>query len=325
MKIGVDVEELVLWAEKYRPKRLREVINQKHAIGRIKAFVKAGNIPHMLFAGPAGVGKTATALALAHDLYGDAWRSNVLELNASDERGIDIIRNKVKNFARTKTINKVGYRLIILDEADSLTTDAQHALRRTMENYTSVSRFILICNWSSKIIDPIQSRCAIFRFHSLKGGDQKKYIKRIVIGEKLKIDDSGVNGMIYLAEGDLRKVANLLQAAASTSGKIDEKVIYEVASRARPDDVKKMIKLSMDGNFEESRNILQDLMLKQGLAGEDIIREIHRQIYRLNIGEMEKIKLIEKTGEFEFRLNQGSNSLLQLEALLAQFLLFGKK
>jgi len=300
------------------------VINQSHAIERIKAFVKSGNVPHMLFAGPAGVGKTATALALAHDLYGDAWRQNVLELNASDERGIDVIRSKVKDFARTKTMNKIGYRLIILDEADALTQDAQHALRRTMESYASGSRFMLVCNWSSKIIDPIQSRCAIFRFKALSEADQKKYIERIVKVEKLNIDAKAVDAIICLSEGDLRKATNLLQTSAALGKKITYDAVYEIASMAKPDDVRKMIDSALGGKFDDARKLLQDLILKQGLAGSDVIKSIHREIYALDLDERDKIKLIEKIGEFEFRLNQGSNELIQLESLLAQFLLFGK-
>lgn len=310
-----------VWAEKYRPHTLREVINQKHVVERVKAFVKAGNIPHLLFAGLAGVGKTATALALAHDLYGDSWQSNVLELNASDERGIDVIRNKVKNFARTKTIDKIGYRLIILDEADALTTEAQHALRRTMERYTSVSRFILICNWSSKIVEPIQSRCAVFRFKPLSESDQKEYIKRIVNGEKLKIDKGAIDAIIYLSEGDLRKVANLLQASAALGERITKDIVYDVAFQARPESVKKMLLLALSGKFEEARKLLQDMLLKQGLSAEDVIKEIHRQIYSLNLSEKRKIRLIELCGEYDYRISQGSSGLIQLEALLAQFLL----
>jgi len=319
------MNELVVWAEKYRPQKLGEVINQKHAIERIKAFVAAKNIPHMLFAGPAGVGKTATALAIAHELYGKLWRGNVLELNASDERGIDIIRNKVKNFARTKTMSKVGYRMIVLDEADALTTEAQQALRRTMETYAAVSRFILICNWSSKIIEPIQSRCTVFRFRTLSEPDQMKFLRRIVKGEKLKIDDAAKAAIIYLAEGDLRKVANLMQASAALKKKITEQVVYDVASQAKPGEVKTMVELTLKGRFEDARRVLHDMLLKQGLSGEDIIREIHKQIYKLNLTEQAKIELIEKTGEYEYRLTQGGNDLIQLEALLAQFLLFAKK
>lgn len=317
--------DLVVWAEKYRPQRLNEVINQKHAIERIKAFVAAKNVPHMLFAGPAGVGKTATALAIAHELYGKLWRGNVLELNASDERGIDIIRNKVKNFARTKTMSKIGYRIIILDEADALTKEAQQALRRTMETYAAVSRFILICNWSSRIIEPIQSRCSVFRFRTLSEQDQMRFLERIVKEEKLKIDDAGKAGVVYLANGDLRKVANLLQASASLKKKITEQIVYDVASHAKPGEVKAMINLTLRGQFSESRKLLHDMLLKQGLSGEDIIREIHKQIYSLDITEQAKIELIEKTGEYEYRLTQGGNSLIQLEALLAQFLLFAKR
>ncbi len=317
--------ELTIWAEKYRPLKLSEVINQKHAVERLKAFVKEKNVPHMLFAGPAGVGKTATALALARDLYGHEWKANTLELNASDERGIDVIRHKVKDFARTKTFSGIGYRLIILDESDALTTEAQQALRRTMENFTSVSRFILICNWSSRIIEPIQSRTTVFRFKALSEDDQNKFIERIAENEKLKITKEGMDAVIYLAEGDLRKISNLLQAAASLGKKIDADAIYDVASQAKPDDVKKMLLLALNGKFDEARKALQEMILKQGLAGEDIIKEIHKQIFNLELPEETKVQLIDKTGEFEYRLNQGSSELLQLEALLAQFLLFCKK
>jgi replication factor C small subunit len=317
--------ELALYAEKYRPERLSEVINQKHVVERVKAFVKEKNIPHMLFTGPAGTGKTTVALAIAHELYGKEWRSNVLEKNASDERGIDVIRGAVKDFARTKSIGEVPYKIIILDESDALTQEAQQALRRTMENFTSVSRFILICNYSSKIIEPIQSRTAVFRFKTLIEEDIKKFIKRIVEGEKIKITEDAIFAIIYLSEGDLRKVANLLQASAALGEKITESVVYDVSSQAKPADVKEMLDMALKGNFGDARKRLQDMLLRQGLSGEDIIREIHRQIYSLDVSEQAKVQLIEKTGEYEFRISEGSSDLIQLEALLANFLLFSKK
>lgn len=318
--------EFQIWAEKYRPSRLSEVINQKHAIERIKAFVKDKNIPHMLFAGKQGTGKTTTSLCIAKELYGSSWRQNILELNASDSRGIDTIRGQVKDFARMKPLGDVPWKIIILDEADALTQEAQQALRRTMENYTNVTRFILIANYSSKIIEPIQSRCAVFRFNVLVESDIKKYIERIADGEKLKLGENAINALIYLSEGDLRKVSNLLQASAAMKEKITEDVVYDVASKAKPTDVRDMLEMTLKGKFIDARKKLQELILRQGLSGSDIISEIHRQIYSLDgISEEKKVQLIEKCGEYDFRLSEGGNELVQLEALLAQFLILSKK
>jgi len=317
--------EFEVWAEKYRPESLKDVINQTHVTERLKAFVKGKNVPHCLFAGTAGTGKTTCALAMAYDLYGKNWRANVLETNASDERGIDVVRHKIKDFSRMKAIGNVPYKLVILDEADALTRDAQQALRRTMENFTRTARFVLICNYSSRIIDPIQSRAAIFRFKPLSEGDQKKFVDRIVKGEKLKISKSGIEGVLALAEGDLRRVANLLQASASLKKNITEDVVYEAASMAKPKDVEDMLKLVLKGNFKDARKKLNEMILIQGLAAEDIIKEIHRQIYNLDISEEDKVKLVDKTGEYDFRITEGGSDLIQLEALLAQFLLFSKK
>ncbi len=314
-----------VWAEKYRPTSLKDIINQKHVVERVEAFVKEKSVPHLLFSGPAGVGKTTTALSLAHDLYGVIWRQNVLELNASDTRGIDVIRGQVKDFARMKAIGNVPYKLIILDEADNLTPDAQQALRRTMENFTRTARFILICNYSSRIIDPIQSRCSVFRFKPLLEKDVREYINRIVNGEKLKITEDGIKAVLTLSEGDLRRVANLLQASAALGKRITEDVVYGVASQAKPKDVEEMLNLALSGDFKSARKRLHDLILKQGLAGEDVIKAIHGTIYNLNIPEEDKVKLIEKAGEYDFRISEGGDPLIQLEAFLAQFLLTKKK
>lgn len=268
---------------------------------------------------------TTLALIIARELYQDAWRQNTLELNASDERGIDVIRGKVKDFARTKAIGDVPYKLIILDEADALTSEAQQALRRTMESFAHITRFTLCCNYSSKIIEPIQSRTAVFRFKAFVEDDIKEYIQRIAKGEKLSLNAGAIRAIVDLSEGDLRKVANILQACAALSKRIDEDSVYEVLAQARPKEVKEMLQLALDGKFEEARKLLQDMLLRQGLSGADVIKEIHRQIYQLPIPEPMKVKLVERCGEYEFRLDMGANELIQLEALLANFLLVKRK
>ncbi|HDJ05131.1 MAG TPA: replication factor C small subunit [Candidatus Bathyarchaeota archaeon] len=312
-----------VWAEKYRPKRLDDIINQKHIVARIKVFVEDRNIPHMLFAGPPGTGKTTMALCIARELYGDQWRQNVLETNASDERGIGVVRGKIKDFARTIAMGGAEYRMIILDEADALTSEAQQALRRTMETYSATVRFILICNYSSKIIPPIQSRTAVFRFRTLSEEDVRKFIGWIVQGENLEVEEEAVKAIMHLCEGDLRRVANLLQAAATLGSKITEEMIYEVASQARPQDVKRMLQLALNGRFKDAREILYKMLVNQGLAGEDVVREIHRQVYALDLPEEAKIRLVEAIGEYEFRISEGADALIQLEALLARFAAYG--
>ncbi|RJS85084.1 replication factor C small subunit [Candidatus Bathyarchaeota archaeon] len=314
---------LEVWAEKYRPKRLDDIINQEHVVTRVKVFVEDKSIPHMLFAGPPGTGKTTMALCIARELYGEQWRQNVLETNASDERGINVVRGKIKDFARTMAMGGAEYRIIILDEADALTAEAQQALRRTMEAYSATVRFILICNYSSKIIPPIQSRTAVFRFKTLSEEHVREFINWIVKGEDLEIDEDAIRAVIHLCEGDLRRVANLLQAAATIGKTITEDMIYEVASQARPDDVKVMLELALKGKFLDARQLLHKMLINQGLAGEDVVREVHRQIYSLNLPEEAKISLIEAIGEYEFRISEGADSLIQLEALLAKIASYG--
>jgi replication factor C small subunit len=312
-----------LWTEKYRPKRLSEVIDQKHVVDKLKAWVKEGSIPNMLFAGPAGVGKTTAALALAQELFGEGWKQNFQETNASDERGINVVRGRIKDFAKVKSIGS-EFKIVFLDESDALTPEAQQALRRTMEKFSGVCRFILSCNYSSRIIDPIQSRCAVFRFKRLTEKGVSEYVHRIVKGEKLILSEDAVSVIYEVSEGDLRKATNLLQAAAA-SGKITKEAVYETAGQARPQDVKHMIDLAVSGKFTDARKKLYDLLIEQGLSGDDIIREMHKSIFELQIPELAKLELIEKIGEFEFRLNQGGSEDIQLEALLANFIRLGKK
>jgi len=314
-----------IWIEKYRPKILNDVVGQDDIIERLKAYVKSKNVPHLIFSGPAGTGKTTSVLALSRELFGENWKQNFIELNASDERGINIIRGKIKNFARTAPLGTNQFKIIFLDEADSLTIDAQAALRRTIEKYSHICRFILSINYSSKIIEPIQSRCTIFRFNLIKSDSIKKYLQKIAEKEKIEITQDGYETLIFVSKGDLRKAINVLQVGASISKKITAELLFETNSIAKPDDVKLLIESALSGNFMEARNQLYDLLLKYGLSGEDLIKQIHQTIFDLTISNDSKIKLIEKTGETEFRLVEGCNDHIQLESLLAQFALEGEK
>ena len=314
------MNDLSIWTEKYRPEKLNDVINQEHVVERLKYFVKNKTIPHMIFAGPPGTGKTCCAIAIAKELYGKYWKQNFQETNASDMRGIDVIRTRIKNFSRIKPMD-ASFKIIFLDESDALTPDAQNALRRLMEIYSDITRFILSCNYSSNIISPIQSRAALFRFKLLSKENVFEYLERIVIGEKLKIDKEALDAIYSISEGDLRKSVNILQASATLGKKITEKIIYEVAAQAEPKEVKEMINHALNGKFLDARNVLKELLLKRGVSGQDIIKQISSQVYDLEISEEAKIKLIEKIGDFEYRLQTG-NDQIQLEALLAQFALY---
>jgi len=314
-----------IWTEKYRPQDFSEIKGQKEIVKRIKAFVELQNIPHLLFAGPAGVGKTTLALVIARKLFKDRWHQNFLELNASDERGIDIIRNKVKDFARTRAIGNVPFKIIYLDECDALTREAQQALRRTMENYTQNCRFILSANYSSKIIDPIQSRCAMFRFKPLGKEEIFTIIENIEKEEKIKINEKAKEALYNVSEGDARKVNNILQSSAAISKDITEETIYSMASVAKPKEVDEVLKLALQNKFIDARNKLMDIMLNYGLSGLDIIKQIQKEILNLDTDNEKKMLLMEKCGEIEFRMTEGSDEFIQLEALLSQFVLYGSK
>lgn len=307
-----------MWAEKYRPKFLSQMVNQKDIVERLASFVKSRNVPHCIFAGPPGTGKTTAALCLARDLYGDTYRENLMELNASDERGINVVRETVKTFARVRTLGEIPFKILILDEADNMTGDAQQALRRTMERYTGTCRFILIANYSGKIIEPIQSRCAPFRFSHLPREEQDTYLKHIAQNENAELLEDGLDAIYDICRGDLRKAVNSLQAAASLGKPVSSETVYSVVGRANPADVHAMIKIAMDGNFVEARKRLREMIMKYGVAGGDIIKQIHIELFRLDVPENWKVKLAEVVGEVDFRLTEGADEEVQLSALLAR-------
>ncbi len=318
----VEVNEI--WTEKYRPKTLDEVVDQEHVVKRLKAFVSEKNIPNLLFAGPPGTGKTTTAIALARDLYGSIWKHNFLELNASDERGIDVVRGKIKDFARTKPID-ADFKIIFLDEADALTQDAQQALRRTMEKYANITRFILSCNYSSKIIPPIQSRCAVFRFKPLPEEASKELLLNIAEKESIKIEESALKALVDLAEGDLRRAINILQSLAILHKEINEDMVYDLASSLKPKEVEEIIELAMKQQFSIAREKLIKLMALRGMSGSDVVKNFHAAVKNLDIDDKIKIKLIDKLAEYEFRIAEGASEDVQIEAMLAQFALIAEQ
>jgi len=473
-----------IWVEKYRPRTLDEVVGQEEVVVRLKNYVKQKNIPHLLFSGPPGTGKTATAIALTRDLFGDAWVDNFIELNASvskdtpiqvridgdvdllrfeeleevvnckvrnlevltvdskyrvvwarcsalikhwvpivlrfhlergkidltgnhsvivlrggglkvvkanevgigdcllsfegdvsaktegvsedlkalkvkrielmeyndyvydvsvpknemffagkvpvllhnsDERGIDVVRHKIKEFARTAPIGDVPFKIIFLDEADALTPDAQAALRRTMEMYSRTCRFILSCNYISRIIEPIQSRCAVFRFKPIPADAMKKRLKQIARSEGIKIEEDALDALVYISNGDFRKAINALQGASALGEVVTEETIYQITATARPEEMRKLVETALSGKFLEAREILDRMMVEYGMSGEDIVSQLFREIVASNLDERVKVVLIERLGEIDFRLTEGANDRIQLDAYLAYLATIGKK
>lgn len=313
-----------MWTEKYRPRTLKEMIDQEGIIERLMEFAKERNMPHCLFAGPAGTGKTAAALALAHDLLGETWMENVLELNASDERGIDVVREIIKDFARTRPLGDAPFKILILDESDAMTSDAQHALRRTMEKYTRTCRFILICNYSSRLIEPIQSRCAVFRFRPLPEEAIRGRLRYIAQNEGIEVSDTALDAILYVAEGDMRRAINILQASASIGNKkIEAEDVYTITGMISPKEVREMLDYALNGKFMEARSRLYDLMIKYGVSGTDIVYQLHRELLKMNIEDDKRMRLIKILGDVDFRIAEGAHEDIQLSLFLAECALVG--
>ncbi len=308
-----------IWVDKYRPSEFSEVKGQEEIIKRLDAFVKEKNVPHLLFGGPPGVGKSTCALIVAKTLFGESWRENFLELNASDSRKIDDVRTTIKSYVKTKSFLSDVPKIIFLDEADALTKDAQNALRRMMEQYSNTARFILSCNYSSKIIEALQSRCVMFRFKPLSKDAVYSLIEDLSSKEELKVDDKSKESLYVISKGDARRVENVLQSCSVINKNITDDLIHEVVSAAKPEEVKEVLSLSVQGQFVPARKKLLDTMLSYGLSGLDIIKQIQQEILTLEIEDSIKLKMIEKCGEVEFRMVEGSDDFVQLESLLASF------
>ncbi|MBD3352045.1 MAG: replication factor C small subunit [Candidatus Lokiarchaeota archaeon] len=312
------------WTEKYRPRHLKDVVGQSKIVERLTQFVEDKSMPHLIFAGPAGTGKTTSALALTRDILERNMKYNqtFLELNASDARGIDVIRTMVKDFAKSVVPSDVPFKILILDEADNMTSAAQQALRRTMENYTHTCRMILICNYSNKIILPIQSRCAVFRFAPLDEDEIKNRIKMIAKEEDVEFKEDGLKALIYVSNGDLRRAVNYLQACSTVSGAITEELVYKITGKIHPDEIRQMVNQAVEGKLMKSKEMLDAFISEYGLSARNLVAQIHSELYYMDtIPEVDKVKIIRILSQIDYRLSQGATEKIQLNALLAKLCL----
>jgi replication factor C small subunit len=313
----------VMWVEKYRPHKIEELVNQKEIVGSIQALLKnQSEMPHLLFSGSAGVGKTTLALCLSHEILGQYWKDYTLELNASDERGINMVRDRVKTFSRFAGLDsEIPFKIIILDEADEMTADAQTALRRIIEDTSKFCRFILIANNISKIIDPIQSRCAVFKFSTIPEKDVIEHLKQISKKEKIKSDEKGLAAIYEYSEGDLRHAINLLQATASL-GAITEANVKASAGLTKISDVDEILKLALGGKITDARNKMIELIKVYGMSESDFLKYINAAVYKTKNKNLSDI--VQTIAKYDFRILSGANPEIQLSALLAELSKFGK-
>lgn len=315
--------ESFMWVEKYRPIKLSSIINQKEIVGSLKSLLKnISEMPHLMFSGSAGVGKTTTAICLAREILGDSWREYTLELNASDERGINMVRDRVKKFARFSGLDtKIPFKLVILDEADEMTSDAQTALRRIIEDTAGHCRFIMIANNISKIIEPLQSRCAVFKFTRIAEEEVIGYLEEICKKEKIKYTKEGLKSLYSYSEGDMRHSINMLQATASL-GMINEDNVKASSGLTKISDVGEILKTALAGKLTDARNKMVELIKIYGMSESDFLKYLNEECYKLKTDNLSEI--LESIAKYDYRLVIGANPEIQLSALLAELGKIGK-
>ncbi len=308
-----------LWVERHRPSSVREMKGQRAVVDRLRAYADSGTFPHLMFAGPPGTGKTTAALALTRDVFGEGYRSNLLEMNASDERKLESIRTKVKQFARTAPMPGTTFKVIFLDEADALTPDAQGALRRIMEQFAETCRFILSCNYSSKIVEAIQSRCAVFRFRPLDEEKVLETVLEISKHEGINLDKGAAEAISKVSLGDLRKAITSLQVAASLDPNVTRELVYETTATAPPEDLHGFFLACKEDGFQPARRRMRGILDRFGLAGTDLVNQLHRELGGVTfLDEIQKLSVTEAMAECDFRMVEGGGESLQLDAMAAK-------
>ncbi|KAJ6826998.1 replication factor C subunit 3 [Iris pallida] len=312
----------VPWVEKYRPQSLADVAAHRDIVDTIDRLTNENRLPHLLLYGPPGTGKTSTVLALARKLYGYQCSKMMLDLNASDERGIDVVRDQIQQFASTGSLcfgAKLSVKLVLLDEADAMTKDAQFALRRVIEKYAKSTRFALICNHVNKIIPALQSRCTRFRFAPLDATNVRERLQHVIKAEGLDVSESGLTALVRLSNGDMRKALNILQSTHMASQHITEEAVYLCTGNPMPKDIEQIAFWLLNESFTDSFRNISEIKMRKGFALVDIVREVTMFVFKIKMPEAVRVKLINDLADIEYRLSFGCSDKLQLGALLSTF------